>query len=251
MTKSDDAREPEDAAELAYRSVRGDILAGHLMPGSPISQVKLASSLGISRTPLREALNRIAAEGLIVADFNRRMRVSELDLDDFDQIYAMRMALEPMAIAATVPRLSPDDRGQLRRAMSDMEHAIAGLDLEEFRVRHRAFHLGFVQLAGNRLLNTLSELWDHSERYRLAYLRHDYSASNSASLERLRLSQLEHAAMLEAADAGDATACGEVLQRHLRRTVEGVYGVIGRHLAPEIQLRAGNERGVTIDSAGA
>jgi len=235
----DETRGPEDAVDRAYRSVRADVLAGRLAPGSPISQVKLASMLGISRTPLREALNRIAAEGLIVADYNHRMRVSDLDLDDFDQIYAMRMALEPMAIAATVPRLAAVDREMLHGAMSDMEHAIATLDLEAFRVRHRAFHLGFVDLAGNRLRSALVDLWDHSERYRLAYLKHDYAAPNSASLERLRLSQLEHAEMLDAADAGQAITCGEVLERHLRRTVEGVYGEVGRHLAPGIRLRPG------------
>lgn len=236
-----EAREPEDAVDRAYRSVRADILSGHLAPGSPISQVQLASMLGISRTPLREALNRMAAEGLIVADYNHRMRVSDLDLDDFDQIYAMRIALEPMAIAATIPRLGAGDRELLHGAMADMEHAIATLDLEAFREHHRAFHLGFVELAGARLRNALADLWDHSERYRLAYLKHDYAAPNSASLERLRLSQLEHAEMLDAAEAGQGVACGEVLVRHLRRTVEGVYGEVGRHLAPGIRLRLGVE----------
>lgn len=213
----------EDSMQFAYRALRADILTGHLEPGTVLSQVRLARELGISRTPLREALRRLAHEQLVTGDFNHRMRVSELDLDDFDQIYAMRIALEPIGVAATVPELDTEARATLAGHVEQMSEAIAQLDLERFRTGHRAFHLGLTGGSGERIHRTLTDLWDHSERYRLAYLHHDYAAPDSASTERLQASQDEHRKILAAAAAGDVDACSGALVAHLKRTVYVVF----------------------------
>lgn len=97
----------------------------------------LAARLGISRTPLREALRRLIAEGLVTGDFNRRMRVSELDLEDFDQIYAMRFALEPVGIQVTIPMLTDRERSELTCEAERMEAAEEAADRESFRRAHR------------------------------------------------------------------------------------------------------------------
>lgn len=213
----------EDAVEFAYRVIRSDILAGHLPPGGVLSQVRIAAELGISRTPLREALRLLAAENLINGDFNRRMRVAEVSLEDFDQIYAMRIALEPVAVASTLPKLDFAARAALTAHTDDMDSAIARLDLESFRISHRAFHLGLVTGSGPRIRRALEDLWDHSERYRLLYLRHDYAAPNSASAERLRTSQADHRLILAAALDGDVAACSDALVAHLHRTLVVVF----------------------------
>lgn len=212
-----------DSVGSAYAALRADILDGVLEPGAVLSQVQLARELGISRTPLREALRRLMAEQLVTGDFNRRMRVSELNLEDLDQIYAMRLALEPLGVAATVPRLDQAERSELAAHVAQMSESIEVLDLEQFRREHRAFHLGLTAGSGSRMRSTLADLWDHSERYRLAYLHHDYGVPGSASAERLRISQDEHHAILDAAIAGDVAACTSVLDAHLRRTVSAVF----------------------------
>ena len=217
------AARADDSVRFAYTTLRSRILAGDLEPGSMLSQVQLAQTLGISRTPLREALNRLATEHLVTGDFNRRMRVSELNLDDVDQIYAMRISLEPVGIHATVPLLDPAQRHALTLTVQGMTTAIDGHDLERFRREHRAFHLGLVSGSGARMRALLADLWDHSERYRLAYLQHDYTDIDSASGERLRASQDEHRDILRAALEGDARGCADHLVAHLRRTVDVVF----------------------------
>ncbi len=194
-----------DSALLAYTALREQILTGELPPGRTLSQVQLARDLGISRTPLREALQRLVEERLVVDDFNRQMRVSELQLDDFDQIYAMRIALEPIGIAVTVPTLTRQQQTTLTTHVDGMDEAIDSLDLRRFRSEHRAFHLGLTAAAGPRMSKIFIELWDHSERYRLSYLHHDYADPDSASLDRLRVSQVEHRGILSTALRADAT----------------------------------------------
>ena len=213
----------EDSMQFVYGTLRDRILAGELEPGAVLSQVQLAKQFGISRTPLREALRRLVAEHLVSGDFNRRMRVSELNLDDLDQIYAMRIALEPIGIAATLPLADDAGHAALSDSVDRMGEAIATLDLELFRREHRAFHLGLTAGGGARLHGLLGDLWDHSERYRLAYLQHDYADRDSASAERLHTSQAEHRGILAAALAGDANACSAALVAHLQRTVDVVF----------------------------
>lgn len=213
----------EDATQFAYETLRNKILTGDLEPGASLSQVQLARDLGISRTPLREALRQLITEHLVTGDFNRRMRVSQLRLDDVDQIYAMRIALEPIGIRATVPFLDADAQAVLIGHVERMTEAIDNGDLIRFRIEHRAFHLGLTTGSGPRICNLLEDLWDQSERYRLAYLHHDYADRQSASAERLRVSQDEHRIMLQAAVAGDAPVCADALVGHLKRTVGALF----------------------------
>ena len=227
-----------DSALLAYTTLREQILTGDLAPGRQLSQVRLARDLGISRTPLREALRRLVEERLIVGDFNRRMRVSELQLDDFDQIYAMRIALEPVGIAATVPTLTPQQQSALAGHVDDMDAAIDSVDLHRFRAEHRAFHLALTAAAGARMSKALTDLWDHSERYRLTYLHHDYDDPDSASLDRLRASQVEHRDILAAALGADPARCAAALVAHLRRTVDVVFAEAARPLQPRVAAAA-------------
>lgn len=213
----------EDNVEFAYRELRSDILSGALPPGAILSQVQLAARFNISRTPLREALRRLHAENLVGGDFNRRMRVSELNLDDFDQIYAIRIALEPVAIGATLARSTESSRAELVSHVDAMDAAIAELDIDKFRDEHRAFHLGLTAGAGNRIARLLEDLWDNTERYRLTYLHHDYHDPASESTQRLRVSQSEHRAIVDSALAGDAAACSAALVHHLHRALDIVY----------------------------
>lgn len=234
--KSDLLRPPDaddlDAVELAYRTIRAAILEGRLAPSAVLSQVLLARELGISRTPLREALRQLATEGLVTGDFNRRLRVTSLDLDDFDQIYACRIALEPIAIRSTLPLLDDEGRAGLVAAVDGMDATIAASDLVAFRGHHRDFHLGMCALAGPRIVRMLSDLWDHSERYRRAYLHIESSEPDDVSRERLVASQVEHRAILRAALDRDGDESSRLLVAHLTRTIDNVFEEQARRATP-------------------
>lgn len=229
-----------DAVELAYRVIRGAILDGRLPPSAVLSQVHLARELGISRTPLREALRQLATEGLVTGDFNRRLRVTPLDLSDFDQIYACRIALEPIAIRSTLPLLDEDGRSSLSASVDAMDAAIEAGDLDGFRGHHRDFHLGMCAHAGARISRMLSDLWDHSERYRLSYLHAESSRSDGVYQERLVASQVDHRQLLRAALAGDADESSRLLIAHLTRTIDNVFEEQTRQLAPRLAKLAGS-----------
>jgi DNA-binding GntR family transcriptional regulator len=228
----------EDSVDLAYRALRRSILAGHLSPGATLSQVSIAHQLGISRTPLREAVNRLVGEGLVTTDFNRRMRVSELDPSDLDQIYAARLALEPLGVRATIARLGPADQANLAARVEAMDAAIERCDMEAFREDHRAFHLGLTALSGRRMSRMLGDLWDHSERYRLRYLQWDRDRTDPTLRERLLLSQVEHRHMLAAAVGGEAKECARLLVAHLTRTLDSVYAEMAEVPAPRLSRLA-------------
>lgn len=226
----------KDSVEFAYRALRSDILSGALAPGAVLSQVQLAERFEISRTPLREALRRLLAENLVVGDFNRRTRVSELNLDDFDQIYAMRIALEPIAIGATLGGISAEASAALRADVDAMDAAIAGLDLDTFRAAHRAFHLGLTASTGGRMGKLIEDLWDDTERYRIAYLHRDYLQPTPESRERMRVTQEDHRAILDAALSEDVSGCGEAHVHHLHRALDLVYAAAAA--GPRVRVAA-------------
>jgi DNA-binding GntR family transcriptional regulator len=197
-----------DQTARAYEQVRQAILDGTLAPGATFSQVQLAAQLDVSRTPLREALRRLETERLVEAVYNRRVRVSPVSLDDLEQLYAMRISLESLGVRATVPELGDDELAVLRQALVELDAA----PRDDFRTPHRRFHVTLVSGAGDRLRGQIEDLWDHAERYRLAYMSPD---EHGALRE---LARSEHEAIMAAASAHDADACSRLTASHLART---------------------------------
>src|SRR5215475_14503790 len=111
---------PELSTEVVHDRLRRAILRGELDPKVPISQVQLAARLGVSRTPLREALRMLQREGLIDSEPNRRVRVAELSLADLEQLYAARVLIEALAVRMTVPAYTAADLAELKDALAEM-----------------------------------------------------------------------------------------------------------------------------------
>jgi len=197
------------SVDAVHAALRGSILRGELEPGSEVSQVQLATQLGVSRTPLREALRLLQREGLIESRPNRRVRVAPLSIEDFDELYALRLAVESTALKLSVPRLTPEELADLEGQMAQMAHYAAAADYERWEVPHRAFHAGLVGHSGARMMRTIAELSDHATRYRWLYM------SGSPARE---LADAEHRAILDAVQARDAGKAAVLLVRHLART---------------------------------
>src|SRR3954464_15758833 len=98
-----------DNVEQVYRRVRATILTGEISAGTAMSQVALADELGVSRTPLREALRMLQSEGLVDAQANRRVTVKPISATDLEELVVMRVALETEAVRLSVERLAPRD----------------------------------------------------------------------------------------------------------------------------------------------
>ena len=201
------------STQYAYEQLRNKVLLGELAPGATFSQVQLATQLGVSRTPLREAVRLLQTERLLRSERGRRVRVAPLTTADFEDLYAMRIVLDSLAVRLTIPRLTDHELAEIRMAYLEATAAASEGDVAAYREPHRRFHFGLFAHAGARLVDRVEDLWDHAERYRLLQVQH---AGDRAQL--VRLGQREHAGILEAAEKRDAGLGAKRMAEHLSRT---------------------------------
>jgi DNA-binding GntR family transcriptional regulator len=202
-----------DATRHAYEQLRRKILFGELAPGASLSQVQLSAELGVSRTPLREAVRLLQTEGLLHSEPKRRVRVSPLTTDDFEDLYAIRITLDSLAVRITVPQLSDAELAEIRLAYREATAAAIEGNIPSYREWHSRFHFGLYAHAGARLVERVQDLWAHAERYRILHMEHGGELTHH-----VRLGERDHAAVLEAAERRDAAAAAKRTAEHLART---------------------------------
>jgi DNA-binding GntR family transcriptional regulator len=215
-----DAATDELRMDSTHALVRDAILRGDLDVDTPISQVQLAKRLGVSRTPLREALRMLQREGLVRSEPNRRMRVTRLSVGELDELYAQRVVLEALAVQLSVPRFVTADLDELKTLVARMEEIGRARHFDQWEEPHRAYHELLRKYAGARLYELAGVLSDHSERYRRVYMAEPRAWGFVTS---------EHRMIFEACLERDARTAGRRLARHLARTALAVVASI----APE------------------
>jgi DNA-binding GntR family transcriptional regulator len=199
--------------ETVYARLRDAILRGEIEPDSELSQVQIAKALGVSRTPLREALRMLQREGLVESKPNKRVRVAGFSVSDMEELYTLRITLEALAVRLSIPRTTHEDIAALEGEMTQMAYFTERHDYDRYLVPHRAFHAGLVARSGARLVQQLKELSDHGERYRHLHTTKAAHAWEDA--------QEEHRAILDAFVAADADLAAARLAEHLAHTVLG------------------------------
>jgi GntR family transcriptional regulator, rspAB operon transcriptional repressor len=204
------------SAEYVHRRVRDAILEAELSPGEIMSQVALAEELGVSRTPLREALRMLQGEGLVEARTNHRVRVAPISPSDLEELYAARVVLEAQALRLAVPRMSQEHMARLEGSIAEMAHFAQQRDMRRWLVPHAEYHRQLTRLAGERFAALLSQLFDHAERYRRLHLGHGPSAWATA----------DHREILDAVKLGDAPTAAAMLAQHLSRTAFEVAEIL-------------------------
>ena len=210
-----------EMAEAVHDTLRAAILRNEFPAGAILNQVHLAKQLKVSRTPLREAFRMLQREGLIEGKPNQRVRVAAMSLAGLEDLYAMRICLEALAVRLTVPRLSEPDLEGLDARLTEMETFAQAEDYRHWETPHRAFHLGLVVHAGEQQRRLIEELFDHATRYRRAYTTEIPRAWSRGVRE--------HREILQACRDRDAALASERLARHYSSVVVGLLGV----LAPE------------------
>jgi DNA-binding GntR family transcriptional regulator len=195
------------------------IVQGILGPKAPIGEAELCAALGMSRTPLREALKLLAAEGLVELRANRTARVAPLRPEETDALFEAVAGIERFAAELAATRA---DAGQLRRlrALQDrMERHHRGGELANYFALNQQIHLEIVAAAGNPALAAAhGSLIARAERARLFAI--------SFSSTRWDESVDEHREILAAIEAHDGERAGRVLERHVRRTGEAVRAAL-------------------------
>ncbi len=206
----------------AYQAIRRRILDNVYPPGQQTLESALADDLGISRTPVREVLIRLANEGLVEVVPRHGMRVLPVSPVDMREIYEVLTALESAA-AETLARRRPGDAElkPLVDATRDMTRTLKANDLDAWAAADERFHQGLVELAGNRtLIDAVARLADRVHRARLFTLRLRPKPVNSTR---------EHMAMLERIRAGDAAGAVEVNRAHRERASRELVAIFERY----------------------
>lgn len=202
--------------EDLHRRIRALILHGDLEPGEVVSQVQLARQFGVNRTPLREALRMLQREGLIDAEYNRRVKVAQLTTAELEQVYALRISVEAVAIRLCVPRFGPAELERLDALLAEMD-ALEEADFREWEVPHREFHELLVNAVGMRFNQAIDELQDHTERYRRALIQ-------QRPISRA-VGAMDHRAIVAACHARDSAEAGRQLALHLGRTALNLVSI--------------------------
>jgi DNA-binding GntR family transcriptional regulator len=216
MSAPTDGTARRDNVEQVYRRVREAILEGELAPGAVMSQVALADDLGVSRTPLREALRMLQSEGLVDAQANRRVTVKPISATDLEELVVMRVALETEAMRLSVNRLQPEDIAALEGRLAEMTHFAEAKDYERWTQPHNAFHRGLTAPAGERVNALLAQLSDHFERYRRVHISRSPKAWLTAG----------HREILDACKASDRELTARLLAEHLSATAFDVMELL-------------------------
>jgi DNA-binding GntR family transcriptional regulator len=203
-----DAPAPADASERAYTALLTRISAGELSAGERLFEQSLARAIGVSRTPVRDALKRLAAEGMVDIHPNRGAQVVSFTPEDVAALYAMRAEFEPIAARLSVPLLSDDDVARLARLASQMEAIVEDRqDPGGLTSLNNAFHAVFVDGSGNRHLAIALQALFRPAVVTRTFRRYDERA--------LRRSMQHHAELVEAAQARDGEWAEAVMRAHI------------------------------------
>lgn len=205
-------------ASSVYDLMRQDILKGDLPPGEKLRVEYLRDRYGVGASPIREALNRLSVDGVVMRVDQKGFRVAEVSVAELDELIKTRCWLEETAIRESIA--AGDDAWEERlvlafhrlsktpRSADEVTYAIN----PDWEVLHRAFHLALIGACGSRwLMSYCEQLNDLADRYRQLAVRVTYPRRNELD---------EHKAIMDAAVARDADKAVEVLMDHYRRTAD-------------------------------
>jgi len=195
-------------SQRAHAHLREEILSNRLPPGTELQELALSQRLGVSRGPIREALGRLAAEGLVTLRPRRGAVVHSLSSEDFLQAYQVREALEALAIRLAVPRLTAQELEELEALADTMATCAESGHVTEFFEANAVFHERLVDASGNTKLQEIYR--------RLAGQMHRYWRRSLVLRGDLRRSVSEHRAILDAARKGDAETAARLMADHIR-----------------------------------
>lgn len=222
--------------EDVYERVRTAILDGEFAPGAVMSQVALADQLGISRTPLREALRRLQSEGLVEGEPNRRVRVAPMTAQSLEELCVMRVTLETEALRLSLPLMTSMDIARLEGYMAEMAHYAHEEDYRLWTIPHAQFHRTLTEHAGVSVNFYLAQMFDHAERYRRLHVGQAPTAWATP----------QHREILDACKARDRDRAGALLGAHLARIGFEVMELLDVTYSPDRLTQALDDAGCEV-----
>ena len=193
--------------DVVFKTLREAILKGDLAPGERLMEIKLANQLGVSRTPIREAIRKLELEGLVVMVPRKGAEVAKITEKDLRDVLEVRASLEELAISLACERITDEKIAELKEALEQFRTVIKGKDVTMIAQMDVAFHDVIFEATQNaRLVQMVNNLREQMYRYRLEYLK-DFSTHS-------RLDE-EHVKIFEAVSARDIERATALIREHI------------------------------------
>ncbi|PZG54445.1 GntR family transcriptional regulator [Spongiactinospora gelatinilytica] len=201
------------ARDVVAEELRRGIVSGRLPPGTKLTPQEVAERLGVSQTPAREAIQLLTSEGLIQNDAFRGAQVSPLTVEEYEELYLMRIGIEGFAARLGAERIAREGVEQMAELLTEMEHAARAADFDRFYEADHQFHrLHYRATNRESLVRRIMNLRVATERYaRVAYRMPKVSMEDTLA---------NHRSLLDAVRAGDGSTCEAVLKEDLSRTLD-------------------------------
>ena len=214
MTGLKNISQPQPLAKLAYERLRDSILTGALRPGEVYKEMNLAQELGISRTPVREALLSLSAQGLVTFLPRKGVMINHFDRRDVEEVFEVRGLIERGVIEKVTLMDPRPDLTRIEQTLDQQRRAIKSDDYLTFLQADRAFHNGLTRMVGNqRLIGILDNIRDLFQVMAVEALAK--AGRNEEVIE-------EHRKVLEAVRSGDPALAGRAMSTHLRMSMLAV-----------------------------
>lgn len=198
----------------AYQKLKRIILERQISPGDKLNESELAQGLGISRTPVREAINRLEKEGLVETFPQRGAFVVQFSAKDVFELFLIRENLEGLAAYLAAERMDEKNRGKLESCVQGFEEPFSEKDVERYSREDFKFHQTIVSLSeARRLINLISSLHDHIRMFRLTTV---------GLSGRMKTSLAEHREIIESFRKNDPEECERKMRQHIRNVRNGV-----------------------------
>ena len=193
--------------DVVFNTLRQAILKGELEPGERLMEIQLAERLGVSRTPIREAIRKLELEGLVLMIPRKGAEVAKISARSLRDVLEVRRALEELAIELACQRMSEEDVGNLQKAQEDFKKAIAEGDAMKIAETDEHYHdviYGGTQNA--KLIQMLNNLREQMYRYRLEYIKDE---------DKRKILVLEHEKILKTVRERKVAEAKEAVREHI------------------------------------
>jgi DNA-binding GntR family transcriptional regulator len=201
--------------DMAYSNIKEAIRLARVLPGQPLSETRLSRQLGISRTPVREALQMLAQEGLVQIIPGRAVTVASPTVQDVMDAIHVRLLLEPEVVRLAAKHITPDQLKTLQQAQAGLEQAIADNDRAAWSRADNVYHESICAACPNQLLGELSMQY----RNRVSYL----SIDAQGNFERLTACTGEHRQIVDAIATHDSELAAQTMRDHIEMFRQSIF----------------------------
>ena len=204
--------------DVVFNTLRQAILRGELKPGERLMEIQLANKLGVSRTPIREAIRKLELEGLVLMIPRKGAEVAEITEKSLRDVLEVRRALEELAVQLACSKITKEEIRELERVAKEFQQVVNSSDITEIAEVDVCFHdIIYTATDNQKLIQLLNNLREQMYRYRVEYLKRDGVFPQLIA---------EHEAIIRHIENNEKEKATEVMCRHIDNQVETVIDVI-------------------------